>query len=201
MSLWTKISEECFQNHKEPMASKVCGWWVYVKSSFTETEHLSEWPWGDNSLARWGDCCTTVLFRPTSSFRFHLHYRCLFSAWLSPLSLPSIVKILVKACYTSQGLLLGEYKTRAYLVPPSGWPSIRLESGNRPNAEPCSSYTRISQIQRSQSWTKCRKHDGLFNSKHVDFFSIPGLVPLYLSNIFTRSCYLFSRMCPVVSWN
>lgn len=63
---------------------------------------------------------------------FHLHYRCLCAAWLSPLSLPSKFRTSVQACNTSQGSWLREYKSRVYLVLPSGWPSIRRASGGRP---------------------------------------------------------------------
>lgn len=53
---------------------------------------------------------------------FHLYYRCLCAAWLSQLSRPSKFRTWVQACNSSQGLRLREYKSRAYLVLPSGWP-------------------------------------------------------------------------------
>lgn len=60
---------------------------------------------------------------------FHLYYRCLCAAWLSP---PSKFRTWVQACKTSQGSWLGKYKSRTYLVLPSGWLSVRLASGSRP---------------------------------------------------------------------
>lgn len=63
---------------------------------------------------------------------FHLYYTCLCAASLSPLSLPSKFRTQVQACKTSQGSWLWEYKSRTYLVLPSGWLSVRLTSGSQP---------------------------------------------------------------------